>query len=312
MPETGHIFDIQSFSVHDGPGCRTDVFLTGCPLQCSWCCNPESWTVGGHLMYAENLCKWEKGCRACRDACPRGSISFDEHGRHRIDRELCGTCTTFDCIGSCPNGALKQCVKDYTVDDLVQILRRDFSNWGPEGGVTFTGGDPLVQHGFLLEVLKRCRTLQIHTAIETTACVDRDIFLAVMEYINFAFIDVKQMDSARHRQETGVGNELILSNIAALVASGWPGRLVLRQPTIGGYNDSEEDAQRVIDFMNAHGLYEINLLKFHPLGETKWNQLGKAYPHSGRKSVGPEHMQRIQQLYLQNNIACYLGDDTPF
>ncbi|MDR3670729.1 MAG: 4-hydroxyphenylacetate decarboxylase activase [Holophaga sp.] len=312
MTEIGHIFDIQSFSVHDGPGCRTSVFLTGCPLQCTWCCNPEAWTVNKHLMYAENLCKWQKGCRACRDACPRGSISFDEAGRHHIDLALCEGCETFDCVAICPNGVLKQCVRDYTVDQLVQILRRDFSNWGPEGGVTFTGGDPLVQHRFLLEVLKRCRSLQIHTAIETSACVGRDIFLEVMQYINFAFIDVKQMDTERHKAETGVGNELILSNIAALKDSGWKGRLILRQPTLGGFNSDEADAQKVIDFMNAHGLYEINLLKFHPMGETKWNQLGKAYPHSGRKTVAADHMKNIQQLYLRNNIACYLGDDTPF
>lgn len=312
MTDTGHIFDIQSFSVHDGPGCRTSVFMTGCPLQCTWCSNPESWIVHKHLMYAENLCKWEKGCRACKEACPRGSFHFGPDGRHHLDREICRDCGTFECVSSCPNGVLKQVVKDYSVDALVKILRRDFSNWGSEGGVTFTGGDPLAQHGFLLEVLKHCRTLQIHTAIETTACVQREIFLEVMSYINFAFIDVKQMDSGRHREQTGVGNELILSNIAALAQSGWGGRLVLRQPTIGGYNDSEQDAQKVIDFMNAHGLYEINLLKFHPLGETKWNQLGKAYPHSGRKSVDAEHMDRIQQMYLRNNIACYLGDNTPF
>ena len=312
MTHSGHIFDIQGFSVHDGPGCRTSVFMTGCPLRCSWCSNPESWTVNKHLMYAENLCKQDKGCRACRDACPRGSIHQDADGRYRIDQAICQACQTFDCVDSCPNGVYKQCVKDYTVDELVKILRRDFNNWGPEGGVTFTGGDPLVQHEFLLEVLKRCRALQIHTAIETSACAGRDIFLEVMQYVNFAFIDIKHLDTGRHRQETGVGNELILSNIAALMGSGWNGRLVLRQPTIGGFNAGEQDAQQVIDFMNAHGLYEINLLKFHPLGETKWNQLGRAYPHSGRKTLGPEHMERIQQLYLRNNIACYISDHTPF
>jgi pyruvate formate lyase activating enzyme len=263
-------------------------------------------------MYAENLCKWEKGCRACREACPVGSIRFAEDGRHSIDRDACLGCKTFDCISWCPNGALKQCVRDYTEEDLVRILRRDFNNWGPEGGVTFTGGDPLMQHGFLLEVLKQCRTLQIHTAIETTAYARPEVFLDVLQYINFAFVDVKHMDPVLHKRETGVGNELILSNITALAGSGWPGRLVLRQPVIGGYNDGEENALRVIDFMTANGLYEINLLKFHPLGETKWNQLGKAYPHSGRKSVDAEHMHSIQQLYLRHNIACYLGEDTPF
>jgi pyruvate formate lyase activating enzyme len=312
MTDTGHIFDIQSFSVHDGPGCRTNVFMTGCPLQCSWCSNPESWTVNPHLMVAENLCKWEKGCRACRDACPRGALQFDPEGRHHIALETCRDCGTFECTASCPNGVLKQCVKDYTVDQLIRILRRDFSNWGPEGGVTFSGGDPLVQHGFLIEVLKRCRTLQIHTAIETSACVGREPFLEAMQYINFAFIDLKHMDTVRHREATGVGNERILSNLAALKASGWTGRLVIRQPVIGGYNDDEANAQQVIDFMNTLGFYEINLLNFHPLGETKWNQLGKAYPHSGRKSVAPERLHTLQQLYLRQNIACYLGDNTPF
>ncbi|WP_005035452.1 4-hydroxyphenylacetate decarboxylase activase [Holophaga foetida] len=313
MAVKGHLFDIQSFSVHDGPGCRTSVFLTGCPLQCAWCANPESWVVSKHLMYAENLCKWDKGCRACRDACPSGSIRFDGDGRHRLTRETCLDCRTFDCVASCPNSVLKQCVKDYTVDELVSILRRDFNNWGPDGGVTFTGGDPLVQHGFLLEVLERCRVLQIHTAIETSACVSRDIFLGVMPYVDFAFIDVKHMDRDRHREGTGVANDLILSNIAALRASDWGGRLVLRQPTIGGFNDDEANALQVIDFMNTHGLYEINLLTFHPLGETKWNQLGKDYAYtSGRGNVAPGALERLQQLYLKHNIACYIGENTPF
>ena len=312
MGETGHIFDIQSFSVHDGPGCRTSVFLTGCPLKCTWCCNPESWTLHKHLMVAENLCKQGQGCQACWDSCPRGSIHQDPDGRYRVNRDLCHDCTTFECLSACPNGVLKQCVKDYTVDELVKILRRDFSNWGPEGGVTFTGGDPLLQHGFLLEVLKHCRALQIHTAIETSACVSREVFLEIMPYIHFAFIDIKHMDTVRHREETGVGNELILSNLAALKASGWAGRLVLRYPVIGGFNDGEENARQVIDFMNTHGFFEINILKFHPLGETKWNQLGKDYPHSGRRSLGEADMERLQQQYLRSNIACYVGEQTPF
>lgn len=265
-----------------------------------------------HLMVADRLCKWEQGCRACKDACPLGSIQFDAEGRPRLTRELCRDCGTFACVAACPNGVLKQCVQDYTVDDLVKILRRDFNNWGPGGGVTFTGGEPLMQHGFLLEVLKRCRDLQIHTALETTACVRQDRFLEVMPYIHFAFIDIKHMDTGRHLEATGVGNALILSNIGALKASGWDGRLVLRQPVIGGYNDGEENAQQVIAFMNTHGLFEINLLKFHPLGETKWDQLGRAYPHSGRKGLDQEHMERLQQQYLRNGIACYLGEDTPF
>lgn len=312
MCETGLIFDIQSFSVHDGPGCRTNVFFTGCPLQCKWCANPESWIMKKHLMFAENLCKWSHGCRACGEVCPHGSITFDQKGKQSISWEKCKECETFECVDICPNHVLKECVKEYTVDDIISILRRDFNNWGQEGGVTFSGGDPLMHHEFLTEVLTRCRQLQIHTAIETSAYAKEEIFLKIFQYINFAFIDIKNMDNKRHKEGTGVHNDLILSNIEALKASGWQGRLVLRQPTIAGYNDSDENAYKVIDFMNKNALYEINLLKFHRLGETKWNQLGKEYEYHDHGDMTQERMEQLQELYLDHNIACYIGDNTPF
>lgn len=312
MREKALIFDIQSFSVHDGPGCRTSVFFTGCPLQCKWCANPESWIKKKHLMYAENMCKCDKGCRACRNACPHGSIKFDENGEQSISWEICKNCDTFDCVNICPNNALKQCVKEYSVDELMAILRRDFNNWGPEGGVTFSGGDPLMHHEFLVEVLKKCHGRQIHTAIETSGYAKQEVFLEVLKYIDFAFIDVKNMDREKHKEGTGVYNDLILSNIEALKKSGWQGRLVLRQPTIAGYNDSDENANKLIGFMNKNSLYEINLLKFHRLGLTKWNQLGKDYEYSHQGEMTEEKMEHLQELYLDNNIACYIGDNTPF
>jgi pyruvate formate lyase activating enzyme len=312
MSKQGLIFDIQSFSVHDGPGCRTSVFLAGCPLQCKWCANPESWINRKHLMFAKNSCKWDKGCRACEKACPDNLIQFNENGEISINLDICQNCETFDCVGICPNNALKQCMKEYTADDIIKILRRDFSNWGPEGGVTFSGGDPLWQHEFLIEVLEKCRQLQIHTVIETSGYAKQEIFLKVFNYIDFAFIDVKNMDREKHKAGTGVYNNVILDNIAAVKGSGWNGRLILRQPVITGYNDSDENAQRLIDFMNKNSLYEINLLKFHRLGETKWNQLGKEYDYHNQGDVTDEKMEHLQEIYLDNNIACYIGDNTPF
>ena len=141
----------------------------------------------------------------------------------RVDWDKCRTCKDFPCTKICPNKALKQCVKEYTSEELLQILRRDFSNWGSNGGVTFSGGDPITQHDFLVEVLKGCKKLGIHTAIETSACFPSDIFLDVMQYIDFAFIDVKHMDSQAHKAGTGVGNEQILENIRLLKQSGWGG-----------------------------------------------------------------------------------------
>ena len=312
MEPKGLIFDIQSFSVHVGPGCRTNVFLEGCPLKCRWCANPESWGSKKHIMFAENVCKYDKGCRACENICPSDSIVWSSEGKPSITWEICKDCETFECTAICPNNVFKQCVREMTVGELMQILRRDFNNWGSEGGVTFTGGDPMMQQEFLLAALKECKRWHIHTAIETEAYASEKHFLEVMKYIDFAFIDVKHMDSEAHRWGTGVGNEKILSNIEALIQSGWEGRLVLRQPTIAGYNDSDENARALIGFMQKNGLYEINLLKFHRLGQTKWEQLGKNYEYSDHGDMSEEAMLHLQELYLDEGIACYVGEDTPF
>ncbi|GAA0278825.1 4-hydroxyphenylacetate decarboxylase activase [Muricomes sp. OA1] len=312
MEKNGLIFDIQSYSVHDGPGCRTNVFFIGCPLECRWCANPESWKRKKHIMFAEKVCKYDKGCRACRNTCPKDSIKFDENGKPSITWSICEDCESFECISICPNNALKQCVKEYTVDGLMKILKRDFSNWGSEGGVTFTGGDPLMHHDFLYDVLMECKKSHIHTAIETSGFATEENFLKILTNINFAFIDVKNMDTEAHKWGTGVGNELILSNIEALVKSPWNGRLVLRQPTIHGYNDSDENAMKLIEFMKRLDLFEINLLKFHRMGTSKWEQLGKQYEYVDHGDMTDERMKELQTLYLDNGIACYIGDDTPF
>ncbi|GKH34775.1 glycyl-radical enzyme activating protein [Hungatella hathewayi] len=312
MEKNGLIFDIQSYSVHDGPGCRTNVFFIGCPLECRWCANPESWKRKKHIMFAEKVCKYDKGCRACRNTCPKDSIKFDENGKPSITWSICEDCESFECISICPNNALKQCVKEYTVDGLMKILKRDFSNWGSEGGVTFTGGDPLMHHDFLYDVLMECKKSHIHTAIETSGFATEENFLKILTNINFAFIDVKNMDTEAHKWGTGVGNELILSNIEALVKFPWNGRLVLRQPTIHGYNDSDENAMKLIEFMKRLDLFEINLLKFHRMGTSKWEQLGKQYEYVDHGDMTDERMKELQTLYLDNGIACYIGDDTPF
>ena len=305
------IFDIQAFSIHDGPGCRTTIFFAGCPLRCKWCANPENFAGKRHLMFAPRVCKWHTGCRACVDLCPRGGLHFEDTGPV-VHWEICNRCETFECTQYCASESLKICGKIYTIDDIIKILKRDCSNWGSEGGVTFSGGEPCLHDEFLLALLKRCKSMHIHTAIETAGNIPTEKFLTLMAYIDFAFIDIKNMDDEKHREGTGVSNALILQNIAALKASGWPGRLVLRQPTIHDYNDSVENAQKVIAFMQAHDLYEINLLKFHRLGQTKWEQLGMEYAYVTGGDMAEDTMQELQALYLNNEILCYLGDKTPF
>ena len=311
-PSTGMIFDIQSYSVHDGPGCRTNVFFVGCPLQCRWCANPESWKVKKHLMFAERTCKWDQKCTACINACPNGSLQFDEQGKPHLNWAVCSECETIECADSCAAHALKQCVRFMTVDELMAVLKRDFPNWGSDGGVTFSGGEPLMHHEFLDQVLQRCRKESMHTAIETSGFASRDVFMKIFNNLNFAFIDVKNMDDKRHKWGTGVSNQPILDNISALAHSDWNGRLVLRQPTIGGFNDSIENAKKVIEFMNANDLFEINLLRFHRMGGTKWEQLGKTYEYSDHGDISEERLLELQALYLEHDIACYIGEDTPF
>jgi len=313
MEETkGIIFDIQSYSVHDGPGCRTTCFMSGCFLRCEWCANPESWTSKEKIMFAETKCKHEKGCVRCKGACNNKAISFNEEQKLILNFETCRNCNTFECSKVCYNEALRVCGKYYTVTDLFKVLNRDREFWGSNGGVTFSGGDPLYQNNFLLETLKRCKEAYIHTAIETSAFIETNLFLETMKYIDFAFIDVKHMNRDKHKDKTGVYNDLILNNIEALVKSGWVGRLVLRMPVIHNFNDTEENAIETANFMNRIGTYEINLLPFHRMGDSKWNQLGKNYAYSKEEATDEKIMNKLQELYLDRKIVCYIGSDTTF
>ena len=307
----GLIFDIQGYSVHDGPGCRTLIFLSGCPLRCRWCANPEGWEKKQRVMFRATKCvHMERGCERCLKACPYQSISFDKDALLVIDRDMCKTCETFDCVSACLNGALALSGRTIKSSELMRIINRDRQYWGSEGGVTFTGGEPLLQKEFVKNMLQRCREAYIHTAIETTACIDTDNFLDVIQYVDWAFIDLKHMDPDKHREQTGVGNELILKNIKTLARSDWPGMLMI--PIIEGFNDDDENLEATSKFLLSVGLEEVNILPFHRLGESKWQQLGMVYPYAEQEAPGDEVMSRVRDIFLDHNIRCYVGHDTPF
>jgi pyruvate formate lyase activating enzyme len=308
----GIIFDIQSYSVHDGPGCRTTCFMSGCFLKCEWCANPESWLNNQKIMFAEAKCKHDKGCIRCVEACNSSAINFNEEQKLILNWEACRNCTTFECAKVCYNEALRVCGKYYTVTDLFKVFNRDRQFWGSNGGVTFSGGDPFYQNEFLLETLKKCKEAYIHTAIETSAFIDTNIFLETMKYVDFAFIDVKHMNRDKHKEKTGVYNDLILKNIEALINSSWAGRLVLRMPVICDFNDTGANIEDTAKFMEKLGLYEINLLPFHRMGDSKWNQLGKEYEYSKEQATSEERMDELQGLFLDRGIACYVGSETTF
>ena len=314
----GRIFDIQAYSVHDGPGCRTLVFLAGCPFRCAWCCNPESFQNRQGRIWRATKClnKEGKPCLRCAKACPYGAVSdvSAEDPEHpvRFDYTLCRACKTFECVDACLAEALELTSKEYSVDELMHILSRDRHYWNGSGGVTFSGGDPMVQSEFLIAVLKRCRATYIHTAIETEGGVDTKTYLEVMSYIDFAFNDLKHMDTEKHKEFTGVGNERVLANIRALATSDWPGRLVLRAPIIEGFNDTVENFHAVGEFMHEVGLTEFNILPFHRLGVSKWEQLGLDYAYADAHPTPPDKLAELKRALESHGVTCYVGSDTPF
>lgn len=304
----GLIFDIQGFSVHDGPGSRTTVFLSGCPLRCEWCANPEGREGRPLLLFSAQKCRHAKtGCGRCADACPDGALALRGDQLERKD-EVCRACRTFACAKACYHEALRLSGRWYDLGELMRILRRDRQFW-ENGGVTFSGGEPLAQADFLRGTLEACAEESIHTAIETTAYAACSTFLRCVSLADFAFIDVKHMDDARHMEKTGVSNAIILNNITDLKKSGWPGRLMLRMPVVRGYNDTAGNIDAMIRFMRENALYEINILPFHRMGESKWTQLGLSYAYHDEPATDGETLERIQALFLENDIACYIGGD---
>ena len=262
-------------------------------------------------MFAESKCKAFEGCSRCIDACKQKAITFAE-GTLVINRDRCVGCSSFSCAEACYNGSLKLCGDMYSIDGLMTILERDRNSWSSNGGVTFSGGEILAQKEFVKKTLRRCSEAFIHTAIETSAFTDLNEFLDIMKYVDFAFIDIKHMDSDKHKAYIGVNNSIILRNIRELSKSNWQGRLVLRMPIIEGFNDDSDNITKVIAFMKECDLVEINILPFHRMGDSKWKQLGKKYDYGDYEATSLERLLEIQDVFLNNDIACYIGHDTLF
>jgi pyruvate formate lyase activating enzyme len=266
-------------------------------------------------MFRAARCKLKDGCMRCVNACPQQAISVSGEGDARtivIDRSKCASCQAFRCAEACYWEALAVCGRRMKVSDLMRVILRDRQYWGSGGGVTLTGGEPLFQREFALEVLKRCREAYIHTGIETSAYVETEFFLEAMALVDWAFVDIKHMDPERHREKTGVRNDLILLNIEALARSGWSGRLIIRIPVIEGFNDDDENLVATAGFLKRLGLREVNVLPFHRLGDSKWTQLGLVYPYRDQAPTSEEKLRDVQRVLRSQGVTCYVDAYTPF
>jgi pyruvate formate lyase activating enzyme len=308
----GLIFDIQGYSVHDGSGCRTLVFLSGCPLRCTWCSNPEGQLLRPRVMYRERKCIHTQ--YRCVKACPNDAIRIKDGASPplRFDRSICDRCDSLDCVTACLNEALRIAGRIYRVDELMQILVRDQGFWGSQGGVTFGGGEPLFQAQFLLAVLAQCRSNYMHTTVETCAHAHTDVLMEVLKWTDAVFIDIKHMDSDAHRSGTGVGNGLILRNLEAVASAGWDGRLIIRVPIVPGYNDTAENLGATAAFMARLKLQEVNLLPLHSLGQSKYEQLGLNYPYAQVPTPSRQALRSHERAFEMAGLKCYIGSELPF
>ena len=309
MPETteltGVLYDIQSFSVQDGPGVRTTAFLKGCPLRCPWCHSPESQEFFPQLSWMSMRCQGTEACKSrCIEACPKGAIALGETRKDaqtgaelqmvHVDRTLCDNCGA--CTAKCYPGALTLCGETWTVPDLVKRLERDRMFYRDDGGVTISGGECLCQPEFTIEVARRLKADGIHICIDTTGDVKWEIVERIMPYTDIFLYDLKHMDSAKHRQVIGVPNELILENARKIAAAG--GKMHIRIPIIPRFNEDDENLRATAEFCRELGgaVLLIQLLPYHNLGVSKYLRISdkkvlEAIPPSDEK------MQHIKELF---------------
>ncbi len=284
--EKGLVFNIQRFSIHDGPGIRTTVFMKGCPLDCKWCSNPESKDCRPALLARDLLCG---GCGKCVEACHVQAISFSKETGRVIDWTKCNHC--LKCVDVCLFKSLNAIGKWMTIDECMVEIMSDlpfYQNSG--GGVTLSGGEPLRASNFVSRLLKRCKDEGLHTAIETSGFAKWDLFSEVLKYTDLVLYDVKHTDSGKHLEGTGVNNELILRNLAKAAKTN---EIWIRIPLVAGYNDAKDNIAHVALLAKDLGIKRISLLPYHAGGESKCAQLGMDYAMPGAVTPTDEAIKEL-------------------
>ena len=291
MSATGVAFNIQQFSTEDGPGIRTTVFLKGCPLRCAWCHNPEGLSPTSDLVWYDVRCS---GARECLRVCPEDALTLTPQGL-RIDRKTCTVCGA--CAAVCPAGALELIGRAWTVDDLMAEVLKDRVFYETSGGgITFSGGEPMQQVDFLAEVLPRCSDAGLHVALDTCGAVAWERYQRVLPWVDLVLLDLKMIDPERHRNATGVANDVVIQNARALHEGGVP--MWIRTPVIPGHTDDPENIRAIGRFIQQAlpKALRWDLLAYTNLGRPKYHRLDLPYALEQVQLLTQEQMHGLWQV----------------
>ena len=296
--EKGITFNIQKFSIHDGPGIRTTVFFKGCPLRCEWCSNPESQIKNVQILHDQSKCSY---CLSCVAACPNGAITHEDN-KIIINEDKCVGCLT--CVNSCPNRALSYEGDYQTIEEIVDICMQDIDFYEESGGgVTISGGEGMSQPDFLKKLIAELKKNSVHVAIETTGYVKKETFEELARELDLLLFDVKHYDREKHYNGTKVYNDLIVENLKWAIDNEI--EVLPRIPVIPDFNDSLEDAEGLAKLLVEVGAKKVQLLPFHQFGEKKYELLNRNYKYKNKKALYPEDLEEYQKIFEDKGLNCF-------